>query len=242
MEENIPKENSLPLGVTLMNKFDRCLESLKIRFSGEKKENENIRFVFPFEYHEYLLLLTQSANTILEKRREKTSFVIDNLNESIIEQLYFYLRLDEQFSGDLNKGIMLMGKYGSGKTIIMQAITEMYNAVIHSLHIQRPLLKFFKSSDLQNILKEKPINTFSRRPLVIDEFGREPKQIMDFGNLKSPMIELLCERYDNGAWTHGTSNFTLETLCSENQYGKMTGDRLKSMFNFIELKGESRRK
>jgi hypothetical protein len=65
---------------------------------------------------------------------------------------------------------------------------------------------------------------------------------MDFGNLKSPMIELLCERYDNGAWTHGTSNFTLETLSSENQYGKMTGDRIKSMFNFMELKGDSRRK
>ncbi|MDR0575718.1 MAG: hypothetical protein LBG96_17145 [Tannerella sp.] len=99
-----------------------------------------------------------------------------------------------------------------------------------------------KSSELLEILKEKSVRSFSRLPLVIDDFGREPKQIMDFGNLKSPMIELLCERYDNGAWTHGVSNFTLETLSSENQYGKMTGDRLKSMFSFIELKGESRRK
>lgn len=188
------------------------------------------------------MLLTQSANTILEKRREKTCFVIDSLNESIIEQLYFYLRMDGRFSGDLRKGIMLMGKYGCGKTIIMQAIAEMYNTVIYSLHIQRPLLKFFKSSDLQNILKAKSIGAFSKMPLIIDEFGREPKQVMDFGNLRSPMIELLCERYDNGAWTNGTSNFTLDTLCSENQYGKMTGDRLKSMFNFIELKGDSRRK
>lgn len=77
MEENIPKGNSLPQGVISMNKLDICLESLKMRFAGERKENENIRFVFPFEYNEYVLLLTQSANTILEKRREKTSFVID---------------------------------------------------------------------------------------------------------------------------------------------------------------------
>lgn len=242
MEENIPKENSLPPGVISMSKLDICLESLKMRSSSERKGNENIRFIFPFEYDEYVLLLTQSANIIFEKRREKTSFVIDSLNESIVEQLYFYLRLDDRFSGDLRKGIMLMGKYGCGKTIIMQAITEMYNTVIYSLHIQRPLLKFFKSSDLQNILKVKPIGAFSKMPLIIDEFGREPKQVMEFGNLRSPMIELLCERYDNGAWTNGTSNFTLDTLCSENQYGKMTGDRLKSMFNFIELKGDSRRK
>lgn len=74
-----------------------------------RKDNDNIRFIFPFEYDEYVLLFTQSVNSILEKRREKTSFVIDSLNESIIEQLYFYLRLDDRFSGDLRKGIMLMG-------------------------------------------------------------------------------------------------------------------------------------
>lgn len=236
------KENSLPQGATSMNKLDICREAIKARFTCERKENLALRFRFPFEYEEYKLLLSDSANNILEKRRELEVFIFDNKNEPIVEQLYFYLTLDEQFSGDLQKGIMLVGKYGCGKTLIMQAVAEMYNTIIHSLHIQRPLLKFFKSSELQEILKGKPIKTLSRMPLIIDEFGREQKQIMDFGNLRSPMIELLCERYDTGAWTHGTSNFTLETLCSENQYGKMTGDRLKSMFNFIELKGESRRK
>ncbi|KAA6312302.1 hypothetical protein EZS27_036746, partial [termite gut metagenome] len=72
-------------------------------------------------------------------------------------------------------------------------------------------------------------------------YGKTPMQTWR-DSIRSPMIELLCERYDTGAWTHGVSNFTLETLSSENQYGRMTGDRLKSMFNFIELKGESRRK
>jgi DNA replication protein DnaC len=218
------------------------MDALKARFSGEKKENESLRFPFPFEYGEYKDLLTQSANTTLERRRERNTFVIDEKNEPVIEQLFLYLKMDERFSGEMQKGIMLVGKYGCGKTLIMQAMAEMYNTVIHSLHLQRPLLKFIKSSQLLDMLKEKPVKTFSRMPLIIDEFGREPKQYMDFGNLRSPMIELLCERYDTGAWTHGISNFTLETLSSENQYGKMTGDRLKSMFNFIELKGESRRR
>ncbi len=240
--KDFQKENLLPQAVTSMNKLDICMETLKARFASEKKENELLRFPFPFEYGEYKLLLAQSANVILEKRREKNLFVFDDKNEPVIKQLYLYLRKDERFSGDMRKGVMLVGKYGCGKTLIMQAMAEMYNSVIYSLHIQRPLLKFFKSSELISILKEKPVKSFSRMPLIIDEFGREPKQVMDFGNLRSPMIELLCERYDTGAWTHGISNFTLDTLCSENQYGKMTGDRLKSMFNFIELKGESRRK
>jgi len=228
--------------VTSIKQFDICINSLQARFSDERKKHEVLRFAFPFEYEQYLQLLIQSANIVLEKRREKTTFVIDKHNEQVIKQLYLYLRLDERFDGDLQKGIMLMGKYGCGKTIILESIVEMYNTIIRELHFQRPLLKFIRSIDLLETLKEKPIKSFSLLPLVIDEFGREPKQIMDFGNLRSPVIELLCERYDTGAWTHGTTNFTLDTLYAENQYGRMTGDRLKSMFNFIELKGDSRRK
>jgi hypothetical protein len=44
------------------------------------------------------------------------------------------------------------------------------------------------------------------------------------------------------AWTHWVSNLTLGTLSLENQYGRMTDERLISMFNFIELKGGNRRK
>lgn len=236
------KENLSHRAATSISRLDICIEALKERFADEKKKSDALRFPFPFDYEEYKTMLAQSANIILEHRREKNSFVIDNLNESIIRQLYLYLRLDEHFAGDLQKGIMLVGKYGSGKTLIMEALSEMYNVVVRSLHIPRPMLRFVKSSNLLSEIQEKSVLAFSKMPLIIDEFGREPKQVMDFGNIRCPMIELICERYDFGSWTHGTSNFTLETLCSENQYGKMTGDRIKSMFNFVKLSGESRRK
>ena len=235
-------ENMSPAVATSINRLDLCIEAVKTRFASERKINSAIRFPFPFGYDEYKTLLGQSANVILERRRERNVFVIDDKNEPVIRQLFLYLKMDSGFSGDMQKGIMLVGKYGSGKTLIMQALADMYNTVIYTLHIQRPLLKFIKSSELLENLKEKTARAYSKMPMIIDEFGREPKQIMDFGNLRSPIIELLCERYDNGAWTNGVSNFTLETLSSENQYGKMTGDRIKAMFNFIELKGESRRK
>ena len=238
------KENTSPRKATSINWFDLCMDALENRIAGEKKKNVAVRFPIPFGgYDDFKPLLCKSAQIILERRRERNIFVIDESNEPVISQIYLYMKMDERFNGDLQKGIMLVGKYGSGKTLIMQAMAELHNTLVHTLQLQRPLLKFVKSSELLDSVKEKTGDKlFSRIPLVIDEFGREPKQVMDYGNLKSPIIELLCERYDNGTLTHGTSNFTLETLSSDNQYGKMTGDRIKSMINFIELKGESRRK
>lgn len=78
-------------------------------------------------------------------------------------------------------------------------------------------------------------------PLAIDDLGREPKQIMDFGNTRAPMVELLYERYDKGSWTHATSNFAFDTLSSDAFYGPMLGDRFRTMFNVINLPGDSRR-
>jgi hypothetical protein len=63
----------------------------------------------------------------------------------------------------------------------------------------------------------------------------------DYGNISRPISELLSLRSDAGTLTLGTTNFTLETLSSEEFYGAMIGDRLKMMFNCITLQGESRR-
>ncbi|GHV52336.1 hypothetical protein FACS1894181_15350 [Bacteroidia bacterium] len=182
------KENMLPPGVISMSRLDLCLEALKSRFAGERKNNDAVRFPLPFGYDEYKTLLAQSADVILERRRENSTFVIDSKNEPVIEQLYLYLKMDDQFSGDIQKGIMLVGKYGSGKTLIMQAMVEMYNTVIHTLHIQYPLLKFIKSSELLETLKEKPLKSFSRLPLVIDEFGLFVFTVQEFKSSFNPVF------------------------------------------------------
>ena len=237
--KNIQNDKASYQVAALMSK---CLEAIRKNYAGEKKRIDEIRLSFPFRYDDYLKLFVESASCVLSNRRESSSFVVDKWNEPFLQQLYLYLTLNKQFNGDLHKGIMLLGKFGCGKTLIMQALMGMYNTVIQTLYIQRPLLKLYKAIELQDELEEKSVQQYAKLPLIIDDFGREPKQIMVFGNLRSPLIELLSTRYDNAAWTHGTSNFTLDVLSSEKFYGKMLGDRFISMFNFIELKGDSRRK
>jgi DNA replication protein DnaC len=218
------------------------MEALNSKLADERQQKKNVRFFFPFGYEDYKVMLSRSADVILARRHEKISFVIDRFNEPFVRQLYYYLTFDNRFEGILQKGIMLIGKYGTGKTLIMQAMAEMYRTVVSQSNLYHPMITFIKSTALIEELKNDSISNYSKRPLIIDEFGREPKQIMHYGNWISPLIELLNERYDNGAWTHGTSNFTYQTLKSDDMYGEMTGDRIKAMFNFIELKGESRRK
>ncbi len=240
--ENFRDENLSPTEAILTDRFEHCQRAVENLFSDERKKNGTKRLRFPFGYEQFISLISRCAEISLERRDERRPFVIDAENRTVIDQLFLYLHQDSRFSGDLRKGILLTGKYGCGKTLIMHSFSEMYNTIVGELDIRRPVLKFIKSTELLETIKDKPIKTFSRMPLIIDELGREPKQIMDYGNLRSPLVEMLCERYDTGAWTHGTSNFTLETLSSESFYGKMTGDRIKSMFNFLELKGGSRRK
>jgi len=240
--ENFLDGNLLPTEAILTDQFELCQRAVESLFSDERKKNETKRLQFPFGYEQFVNLLSRCAEIILERRGESTRFTIDSENETVIREIYLYLRQDSCFSGDLQKGVLLMGKYGCGKTLIMQSVSTMYNIIVGESVYRRPLLKFIKSTELLDLVQEKSVKSYSRMPLIIDELGREPKQIMNYGNLRSPMVELLCERYDTGAWTHGTSNFTLETLSSDSFYGKMTGDRIKAMFNFLELKGESRRK
>ena len=209
--------------------------------SDEKEKMRRRRLVLPLAYAEFRELFLSFGKCCLFLRNQNRDFVIDKFNEPVIEQLYLYATNNPAFAGDLNKGIMLQGKYGCGKTLLLESYSILHNHVIKKFFLNRPLLTFIKSVELQEQIRQQSVQAFARRPLIIDEFGRESKTVQDYGNISRPISELLSLRSDVGTLTHGTTNFTLETLSSEDFYGAMIGDRLKMMFNFITVKGESRR-
>ena len=142
-------------------------------------------------------------------------FSVDKLNEPTLRQLYHYFIRSPDFCGDLNKGIMLQGKYGCGKTILMRRYAHLQNHFITRWELRYPIMSFMTSMEIVGTVKADGVKPLSRRELVIDEFGREPKSITDFGNVIRPMAELISLRAECGAVTHATSNFSLENLRSE---------------------------
>ena len=209
--------------------------------AGEKEMIRKNRFFLPLAYSDFQNLFISFGTICLLNRNQNKSFVIDGNNESVIKQLYYYATNNSSFSGDLTKGILLQGKYGCGKTILLETYSLLHNHIVKRFCLNYPLLLFIKSVELQEQIRKQSVSMFVRRPLIIDEFGRESKRIQDYGNIIRPISELLSLRSDAGTLTHGTTNFILNTLSSDEFYGGMIGDRLKTMFNFITLPGESRR-
>jgi len=210
--------------------------------SGEKEKKQCNRLFLPISYSDFRDLFMSFGTYCLLRRNQSQEFIIDKNNEAIIEQLYYYAINNSSFIGDLGKGIMLQGKYGCGKSVLLETYSTLHNHIVRSCSLKQPLLTFIQSTELQEQVIKQSAKAFTQRPLIIDEFGRESKTVQDFGNILRPISELLSIRADIGTLTHGTTNFTLETLSSSEFYSGMIGDRLKMMFNFIPIPGESRRK
>lgn len=204
-------------------------------------KNKSHRFQISLSWNEFQELFNKSANCVLAKRGESKNFSIDDKNSIALAQLWYYTTLNPEFQGDLNKGILLQGKYGCGKSLMMESYSYLQNHLIEKLDLKFRKMHYLNSQELLNRLKTDEFKDYLARPLTIDELGREPKRILDFGNSITPMINLLGARADTATITHGTTNFSYERLASPDYYGAMIGDRLKAMFNFIFLDGESRR-
>jgi DNA replication protein DnaC len=95
------------------------------------------------------------------------------------------------------------------------------------------------SKRVADVLKEHDKGWLDKRPLFIDDLGREPKEVNNYGTKELPIIDLISIRYDFGALTFATTNFDSEKLAEF--YGVAIVDRFKEMFNMLVLKGASKR-
>ncbi len=200
------------------------------------------RFQFWGSWGEFQRLFKLSAEYVMREKCEAREFIIDERNIYVIQQLYLYMSHNPKFNGDLNKGIALQGAIGCGKSLLMRSYDFLQNRLISKYGVINVSgMTFIHSAKLVTTLKKEEPEMWSRREIIIDELGREPKSTYDYGNQSRPLVELLCARAENRSFTHATTNFALETLVSSEYYGAMVGDRLRAMFNFIIVDGLSRR-
>ena len=190
-------------------------------------------------FEKYLVFFAQ---TYMVKAGNPHGFVIDQFNEKLILNMYYWLTRDPQGEWNPDKGIYLCGSIGCGKTILMKGFLDVVAAASHYFipFIQAPLL-FVK-------IQNDGIRSMRKCPLFIDELGREQLEIYVDGVRIRPIEDLIAMRYEYGACTFFTSNFKIETLSQGYDekgkkigYGEYIGERFREMCNIVVYPGRSRR-
>jgi DNA replication protein DnaC len=188
----------------------------------------------------------EAKNYFNLKRR---TFEVDELNKNTLSLICKYFSNDETFEtvheADLSKGIYFYGKPGTGKTSIfkiIQNISKKYNLK----NIWFPITSTSDVVQEFNIDKQKDfvIKKYTRGNYLFDDLGAEEQanNVYVFGK-DEIFVRIIEFRYNlfitKGIKTHLTSNLNISEISK--RYGKRVEDRFYEMFNFIEIKGDSRR-
>ena len=183
----------------------------------------------------------------LGQQKFGTKFRLHPEDRVIIYKLLIYFIRDEQtcaqYGIDLEKGILLNGPVGCGKTSLMT------------------LMRYFAYPDHQYIIKSTRdiASEFNQEGYsIIQKYGKAHQKIYCFddlgvennmkyfGNECNTIAEILLQRYDQqimeGTITHATTNLNAQEL--EELYGNRVRSRLRSMFNLISFPevGQDKRK
>jgi hypothetical protein len=165
-------------------------------------------------------------------------FEINETNETFYKQLMYYISNDTKFVGDLNKGLLVIGGFGTGKTLAMQ---------VFSLFGRR-LTAFFDSDQIIDTFTKQGrqgVEIFDKHyDIIIDELGQDSGEHYFFGSNDDPVEVLLGRRYkrfkDYGVTTYGISNLDAKML--QQRFSGKIYDRMCEMFNTLPLDGPSWRR
>lgn len=193
-------------------------------------------------WHGFLNELCKYANQHIQRQKPDKQFMLDDYNIDVIRNMYLYTIGHDKCQWNLNKGIFMGGKIGAGKTTLMKAYTKVLGLAT-GYNIET-----FQAPTLYIHLNKYGMESLKKRPIFIDELGREQLEIYLDGARVRPIEDLVAMRYEYGALTFFTSNFKLSTLGKgfdekgkKIGYGEYCAERIADMCNIIVLPGVSRR-
>jgi len=216
-----------------MIQITKVIEDAKQELNDKKQGIQKRRFVANLNPEQFRDLFVIIATGIIADRGIDKEFVINSQNHEILKQLYLYLTCNTNFQGELGKGILLAGKNGVGKTVIMLTFIEIVKKLC------RISIRHYHAKVISPIVAKDGYGDLIQRPLFIDDIGKEQREIMIYGTRLQPIADLIAMRYDKGSITYATSNYNHDTL--QEFYGITTTERFKEMFNIFVVEGESYR-
>lgn len=155
-------------------------------------------------------------------------------------------------------GILLCGTCGNGKTTLMLAFQKMLIHLMDKGHFSfldednRRFDASMKIYDVKEIcwLAKSDYRKFkdmmASTMIGVDDLGKEPAEILDYGNVISPVVDLIEHRYSRQLFTFVTTNLTGRRKDRGNggddpasirgKYKERIADRFNEMFHIIAFK------
>lgn len=130
-------------------------------------------------------------------------------------------------------GLLLRGYVGVGKTTMLRAVS------ITLSNLNQGGFRIVSAMQINDLAKEDKAAYDELRKvekLGIDDLGVEAATVKDYGNERSPIVELLTQRYDRFLTTFITTNLTVRPDGKdeiEERYGLRIADRLREMCNTL---------
>jgi len=192
--------------------------------------------------------MTNSLAAIeLIARGFEPNFKFTNEIRELYIKLIQWFHGDPDFPGDLNRGILLMGPTGTGKTLAMNVMLKYRNiddiVFGNNGKWHKLIYKIVDVNEIKKTFIEKgyeAIETYCRVPcLCIDDLGYETISLR-YGNLEDVIAYIIGQRYILKKLTLATTNLPLSEL--EKKYDDRTISRIYALFNFFEMIGPDFRK
>ncbi len=200
---------------------------------GELKDN-----CIQYDFKSILIYLDAKGKLMFGK-----NFKIYEEDEVVLYKLCIYFIRDfeacEKLNIDPNKGIILSGPVGCGKTSLMKLLRHIVpHQKTYELIPARNITFAFNNIGYKTIQEYGNSNFYCFDDLGVETTGRH------FGKDCNVMGEILLSRYDlflqRKIRTHATTNLNAQEL--EERYGNRVRSRMRQLFNLIAFDKESKDK
>lgn len=136
-------------------------------------------------------------------------------------------------------GLIICGGTGNGKTTMARALAQTIQKCNNQAVARITALQFATLEAERDENRYKLIQYRQAPVLFLDDVGMEAASVKVWGNVISPVVELIYQRYDLQLFTIATSNLNTRQLAEK--YGDRVGDRIREMFNVLAFNNESYR-
>ena len=200
---------------------------------GELKDN-----CIQYDFKSILIYLDAKGKLMFGK-----NFKIYEEDEVVLYKLCIYFIRDfeacAKLNIDPNKGILLSGPVGCGKTSLMKLLRHIVpHQKSYELIPARNITFAFNNIGYKTIQEYGSSNFYCFDDLGVETTGRH------FGKDCNVMGEILLSRYDlflqRKTRTHATTNLNAQEL--EERYGNRVRSRMRQLFNLIAFDKESKDK